>query len=247
MPPRARARSRPTGPVPLSETDIAGLQEKLAAGKKPRVMLLVGTALDPAGTSVPIVGFEEPAVGEFISVRLRDDVVPFSPAELSIPVRGRPATLPLEPPKEEPAKPAPAPLRPYKPAKTEDSPRPARLVAVPEPAQQLPEVPSIASAAAAPTPTKASRKPARTGGLSVTLRFTGQHWTYESTRSGRKTAAKPLNLSAVRAFSDRLEDQALRRDLQAAIDICRASAQTRADALRAELERVEVELAELDE
>ena len=245
MPPRARARSRPTGPVPLSDTDIAGLQEKLAAGKKPRVMLLVGTALDPAGTSVPIVGFEEPAVGEFISVRLRDDVVPFSPAELSIPVRGRPATLPLETP---PANAAPTPPpRPYKPARAEDSPRPARLVAVPEPAQQLPEVPSVASAAPAPAPAKASRKPARTGGLSVTLRFTGQHWTYESTRSGRKAAAKPLNLSAVRAFSDRLEDQALRRDLQAAIDICRAQAQTRADALRAELERVEVELAELDE
>src|ERR1700712_2929599 len=140
MPPRARARSRPSGPAPLTDTDIAALREKLESGKKPRVMLLVGTALDPAGTSVPIVNFSEPAVGEFISVRLRDDVVPFSQAELALPVRGRAPTLPLETPpaRPEPA-PAAAPQRPYKPAKTDDSPRPARLVAVPEPPPELPE------------------------------------------------------------------------------------------------------------
>lgn len=244
MPPRARARSRPArGPAALSEADVTLLREKLESGKKPRVVLLVDTALGPAGTSVPIVSFAEPAVGEFISVRLRDDVVPFSPTELSIPVRGRPAatTLPLETP---PARQAPPPARPYTPAKTEDSPRPARLVAVPEPPPELPEAPPTE----APPATKAAaRKPARTGGLSVTFRFAGHHWTYESTRGGRRTTAKPLNLAAVRAFTDRLDDPALRRDLQVAIDVCRQQTQTRADALRAELERVEVELAELDE
>ncbi len=81
MPPRTRARSRSaSGPVSLTETDVAQLREKFEAGKKPRVTLLVNTALGPSGTTVPIVGFEEPAVGEFISVKLRDDVVPFSPA-----------------------------------------------------------------------------------------------------------------------------------------------------------------------
>ncbi len=83
--------------------------------------------------------------------------------------------------------------------------------------------------------------------MSVTMRFNGQHWTYESTRGGRKSSARPLNLAAVRGFTDRLDDPALRRDMQVAIDACRQQAQSRADALRAELERVEVELAELDE
>lgn len=81
----------------------------------------------------------------------------------------------------------------------------------------------------------------------MTLRFAGQGWTYESTRSGRRSAARPLNLAAVRAFADRLDDPALRRDLQGAIDVCRQQVQTRAETLRAELERVEIELADLDE
>jgi hypothetical protein len=246
MPPSARARRRPAAsakPVALSEADVAALREKLESGKKPRVTLLVDTAHGPAGTSVPIVSFGEPAVGEFISVKLRDDVVPFSPAELSIPVRGRPAasTLPLDsPPGPQPVPPA---ARPYKPAKAEDTTPAARLVAVPEPPAELP----VATPPPAPAPVKAAgRKPTR-GGMSVTLRFNGQAWMYESTRGGRKSSARPLNLAAVRAFTDRLDDPALQRDMQVAIDVCRQQAQTRADALRAELERVEVELAELDE
>lgn len=256
MPTTARARRRspkPPKPVALTEADVAALREKLDGGKKPRVMLLVDTALGPAGTSVPVVSFGEPAVGEFISVKLGGDVVPFSPAELSIPVRGRAAasTLPLETPPGPQAVAAPA--RPYKPAKTEDTPPPARLVAVPEPAPQLPVAtpPTAAPAAGAPTaptaPTKAAARKAGRGGMSVTMRFNGQSWTYESTRSGRKAAARPLNLAAVRAFTERLDDPALRRDMQVAVDACRQQAQSRADALRAELERVEVELAELDE
>jgi hypothetical protein len=243
MPPRARARSRSAaGPVSLTEADVASLREKLEAGKKPRVTLLVGTALGPAGTSVPIVGFEEPAVGEFISVRLRDDVVPFSPAELSLPTRGRPTAV-----KDEPAvAPAPAPQK---------KAAPPRLVAVPEPeyAPTPPEPKPAAAPAAvaespvkAAAPAKAARRPAR-GNISVTLRFSGKGWTYESTRGGRKAAARPLNLAAVRAFSDRLDDPSLRKDLQATVDIARQEAKSKADALRAELERVEVELADLDE
>jgi hypothetical protein len=262
MPPRARARSRKsTGPTALTEADVALLRERLESGKKPRVMLLVDTALGAAGTSVPVVGFEEPAVGEFISIRLRDDVVPFSPAELSLPVRGAkaaapsPAALPLEPP--------PAPSRPahpsegYRPSGADavEAARPAkssaaagpsrtaRLVAVPEPAPEP-------SAPAAPEekPVKAAKKrPARIGTMSVTMRFNGQAWTYESNRGGKRSPARALNLAAVRAFADRLDDPPLRRELLSAIDVCRQQVQSRADALRAELERVEVELAELDE
>lgn len=79
------------------------------------------------------------------------------------------------------------------------------------------------------------------------MRFSGQNWSYESTRGGRRSTSRPLNLAAVRAFADRLDDPSLRRDLQGAIDVSRQQAQARADALRAELERVEVELADLEE
>ena len=235
----------------LSEADVTALREKLEGGKKPRVMLLVNTALGPAGTTVPVVSFEEPAVGEFITVRLQDDVVPFSPAELSLPTRGRPAAAKVTPPA-----PAPEPSRlPYSPSNSPALPprRAAapRLVAVPEPATNtspgLVPVKAAPLEAPMPKPAKAAKRPARTGSISVTLRFAGKGWTYESTRGGRKSAARPLNLAAVRAFSDRLDDPSLRRDLQATIDIARQEAKTKADALRAELERVEVELAELED
>jgi hypothetical protein len=216
-------------------------------------MLLVDTALGAAGTSVPVVGFADPAVGEFISIRLRDDVVPFSPTELSLPVRGpkasaeappAPAALPLDPPAA--ARPS-HPSQGYRPSN--EPARPARLVAVPEP--QASAAPAAPAPATAPAPAAAKaagkRRPAKGAGMSVTMRFSGQAWTYESTRGGKRSTGKPLSLAAVRAFADRLDDPSLRRDLLGAIDVCRHQVQTRAEALRAELERVEVELAELDE
>ncbi len=226
-------------------------------------MLLVDTALGAAGTSVPVVGFEEPAVGEFISIRLRDDVVPFSPAELSLPVRGAkaapsaaPAALPLDTPATGPRPSHPSEgYRPSgadvsesaKPAKSADPSRPARLVAVPDSAAEPPPTPAAAPAAADKPAKVAKKRPARTGAMSVTMRFNGQTWSYESTRGGKRSSNRPLNLAAVRAFADRLDDPPLRREVLNAIDVCRQQVQTRADALRAELERVEVELAELDE
>ncbi len=264
MPPRARARSRKApGPTALTDADVALLRERLESGKKPRVMLLVDTALGAAGTSVPVVGFADPAVGEFISIRLRDDVVPFSPAELSLPVRGAkavtaapPAPLPLDAPDSPPRSGHPSEAyRPTgadahesaRPGKPSGPSRPARLVAVPEPEPQTPSSP--ASDPERPQkPAKAAKKrPARTGAMSVTMRFNGQLWTYESTRGGKRSTGRPLNLAAIRAFADRLDDPPLRRELLSAIDVCRQQVQSRADALRAELERVEVELAELDE
>jgi hypothetical protein len=251
MPPRTRAASAAKGPSALTDTDVSQLRERLEKGGRPRVMLLVDTALGPAGTSVPIVSFEDPAEGEFISVRLRDDVVPFSPSELSLPTRGRRATsaTPSSTPSSTPpaAPPAALPLDPPLDQPMPTPVRPARLVAVPEPPDASPaaEPPNLVSSPAAAK--KPGRKPSRSGTLSVTLRFTGQSWTYETARGGRRSSARPLNLAAVRAFADRLDDPALRRDLQSAIDICRQQAKTRADELRAELERVEIELADLDE
>jgi hypothetical protein len=228
------------------------LRERLETGKRPRVMLLVDTALGAAGTSVPVVGFADPAVGEFISIRLRDDVVPFSPAELSLPVRGTkasaapaPASLPLDPPAQPPARPS-HPSQGYRPSgEPVAASRPARLVAVPEP--EAGEPATVPTPAAAPAKAAAKRRPAKGASMSVTMRFSGQAWTYESSRGGKRSAGKPLGLAAVRAFADRLDDPPLRRDLLAAIDVCRAQVLTRAEALRAELERVEVELAELEE
>ncbi len=181
------AANRP-GSVPSAEADVALLRERLESGKRPRVMLLVDTALGAAGTSVPVVGFADPAVGEFISIRLRDDVVPFSPAELSLPVRGakpaavrRPRRCPLDPPADTPSRPS-HPSQGYRPSGEPARPA-ARLVAVPEPEAAEPNpfrargVHRAGRRRHAPPrlPNAAARR------MSVTLRFNGQAWTYEST------------------------------------------------------------------
>ena len=242
MPPRTRARAAaaPKDPVALTDADIALLKERLDTGRRPRVTLLVDTALGAAGTTAAVISFGDAADGEYISVRLRDDVVPFAPTELAMPKRGPrpspaadaepPASLPLDTPAEQPI----------------DAAKP-RLVAVPD---APPAAPVPAPAALPAEDKKPAKKPARrprAGSLAVTIRFTGDAWTYETTRSGKRSAARSLNLAAVRAFADRVDEPALRRDLQEAVDLCRQQVQSRAQALRSELEQIEVELAELEE
>lgn len=79
---------RPRGPAPLGEGDVARLRDGLAAGSEPRVQLLVDTAAAPAGTRGPVVALRDPAAEpEFVVLRVGGDEVPFSPGELTWPVR----------------------------------------------------------------------------------------------------------------------------------------------------------------
>lgn len=84
MPPARR------GPAPLTDDDVARVREELAAGAEPRVQLLVDTPAAPAGTRAPVVALRDPgAEPEFIVLRVAGDELPFSPAELTWPVRAR--------------------------------------------------------------------------------------------------------------------------------------------------------------
>jgi hypothetical protein len=83
--------------------------------------------------------------------------------------------------------------------------------------------------------------------MALTLRFADFGWTVETLVAGRRDKAAPVPLAAVRAFADQLEDQALRRHLESTVEACRGEAEKRAQALRAELARLETELAALED
>ena len=98
-----------------------------------------------------------------------------------------------------------------------------------------------------------TRRPTRTGRsgsppkVTLTLRFADFGWTVEALVAGRREKPQPVPLAAIRAFADQLEDQGLRRQLDSTVEACRNEAQKRATALRAELAKLETELAALDD
>jgi hypothetical protein len=83
--------------------------------------------------------------------------------------------------------------------------------------------------------------------ITLTLRFADFGWTVEGLVGGRRDKVQPVPLAAIRAFADQLEDQSLRRQIESTVEACRSEAEKRAAALRAELARLETELAALDD
>jgi hypothetical protein len=145
----------------------------------------------------------------------------------------------VEPPSPptEPAVPAPDPAAAERPAGTTPSAGTAPAGAMPA-ERSTPDRPPV-------------RRPARPGAappkVTLTLRFADFGWTVETLVAGRRDKPQPVPLAAIRAFADQLEDQGLRRQLEGTVEACRAAAEKRATALRAELSRLETELAALDD
>lgn len=244
---------RSSGPAPLTDADVGKLREQVEAGKEPRVQLLVDTAAAPAGTRGPVVELRDPAnEPEFIVLRVSGDEVPFHPSELSLPTRApkgsaRRSAAAVPPVARLSAVPSDGPPAPP-PVSTDAAPAEARGGAS---AAEIP-APEKAAPDAAPAPAPARSRGSRGGSgrapsFTITLRFTGSEWTAETTRGGRRTKPQPVALAAVRAFADRADDVELRRSVLAAVEQCRKQAQTRAETLRAELERVETALAQLED
>lgn len=123
--------------------------------------------------------------------------------------------------------------------------------AVPEADPTVAERPADSATADAATASRArTRRAARPGGpgkITLTLRFADFGWTVESIVGGRRDKPQPVPLAAIRAFADQLDDQSLRRQLDATVEACREEARKKATALREELARLETELAALDD
>jgi hypothetical protein len=174
----------------LSTDELARIRDTLAAGRKPKVVF-TASAGQIAGQVGQVVELTDPDLSdEWVVVRFGNDELPFSPADLQLPVRAKPSVratalpAPLPGPREEPSVPSPstAPLngaaRPAKAAKPAAAERAKPAAEKPAadaspaapPAQAPASVPAKVSAPAkaaaavpADTPTeKVTEKPAAT-------------------------------------------------------------------------------------
>jgi hypothetical protein len=259
---------------PLDDAALTRLREDLASGKRPSLVLLSGGAGLAAGSRGQLVRIDDPPQDtEFLHVRVGNDELPFAPEELGLPGR-RPKSAPAPASAVVEAAPASAsasakaaraaepilePVRPDRRTRAErvvtPPPTPAEPAVAPADAA-TPDRPASSSASGpasggdGSTAPRAKRSARTTGGppkITLTLRFAEFGWTVEALVAGRREKPQPVPLAAIRAFADQLEDQGLRRQLDSTVEACRGEAQKRASSLRAELQRLETELAALDD
>lgn len=244
-----------TNARPLDDAALSRLREDLATGKRPSLVLLSGGAGLPAGSRGQLVRIDDPPQdAEFLHVKVGNDELPFAPEELGLPGR-RPkgAEAPAavvaaaEPPTPRTTAKAPEPI--LEPVRPDRRSRAERVVEPPPPPAAPPTPAPDPEAAERPADKPRAKRPARTAGpgkVTLTLRFADSGWTVEQLVAGRRDKPQPVPLAAIRAFADQLEDQSLRRTLESTVEACRSEAEKRAATLRAELARLETELAALD-
>lgn len=266
------------GPSPnhggLADPDIDGIRRSLAAGRRPKV-IFTDSAGQIAGQTGQVVQLTDPDQSdEWLVVRFGGDELPFSPADLAIPPRGRagkrtgPAKAPA--PKATapsataaiPATPVPAPRGASRSRGAGSSGSSGRSAKASGPAAKAsdsaePSGPTAKEATRSTTTrrpakraTKSARRAAPTApaSITVTLAYEAGRWTVAA-HQGSRTLTAP---SVVRP-ADALKMVAL-LDVPGVHDAVEqivtaelAEAQRRADTLRSELAEVEARLAELRE
>jgi len=230
-------RSAATGG--LSTADIDRIRSGVAAGRKPKVVF-TEAAGQVAGQVGQVVELTDPDKSdEWLVVRFGRDELPFSPADLSVPPRGRPARRPAKP---EPA--AGAAGEPEPAADGSGTTRePAERAAVPAPRSAPPDGRRPAKRAAKPVRSGRSRPPAS---MTVTLAYQAGEWTVAA-HQGSRTLAKPYVVRPADALKmvALLDVPGVHDAVEQIVTTELTEAQRRADTLRGELAEVEARLAEL--
>ncbi|MEH0939023.1 hypothetical protein [Micromonospora psammae] len=220
----------------LSDDEVAGIREALAAGRKPKVVF-TASAGQVAGQVGQVVELTDPAVSdEFVVVRFGRDELPFSPADVAVAPRGVGRKV-VE------AKPEPAeePVAPVEPEFVLDTPR------VPAPRREDPKVEQQVEAKPARRPVKAV-KPKGPAGLTVTLAYADGEWTVAA-QQGSKALAKPYVVKPAEALKmvALVDVPGVQEAVEQILGAERAEAEQQAEKLRAELAEIEARLAELRE
>lgn len=238
----------------LSTAEIEEIRGSLAAGRKPKVMF-TSQAGQIAGEIGQVVRLTDPQESdEWLVVKFGRDELPFSPADLSIPPRGRAARKPApEPAGLTPASaagggataPAAGPAKP--------PPAPGRSVAA---APASTTTSASTGAAADGRPAKRAAKRAASGGragrpklpatMTVTLAYEAGEWTVGATQ-GSKVLAKPYVIGPAEALKmvSMLDVAGVHEAVEQIVTAELEQAQQRAEQLRSELAEVEARLAEL--
>ncbi|WP_329010146.1 hypothetical protein OG271_26980 [Micromonospora rifamycinica] len=221
----------------LSDDEVRGIREALAAGRKPKVVF-TASAGQVAGQVGQVVELTDPAVSdEFVVVRFGRDELPFSPADVAVAPRGagRRVVEAKSEPVVEPATPEPAFVL--------DTPR------VPGPRREEPRVEQVAAVEkpAARRPAKVA-KPKGPAGLTVTLAYADGEWTVAA-QQGAKALAKPYVVKPAEALRmvALVDVPGVQEAVEQILSAERSEAEQQAEKLRAELAEIEARLAELRE
>ncbi|MFI7553351.1 hypothetical protein ACIBQ2_26835 [Micromonospora sediminimaris] len=234
----------------LSEDEVRGIREALAAGRKPKVVF-TAAAGQIAGQLGQVVELTDPAESdEFVVVRFGRDELPFSPADVAVAPRGagrRPAESKVEPAPAEPAvvEPefvldrVPQQRREEQPGRDEQSGR--------EEPRVDETVGSKVEAKPARRAVKAA-KPKGPAGLTVTLAYAEGEWTVAAQQGG-KVLAKPYVLKPAEALRmvALVDVPGVHEAVEQILAAERSEAERQAEKLRAELAEIEARLAELRE
>ncbi|PMR62779.1 MULTISPECIES: hypothetical protein [Micromonospora] len=223
----------------LSDDEVRGIREALAAGRKPKVVF-TAAAGQIAGQLGQVVELTDPSVSdEFVVVRFGRDELPFSPADVAMAPRGagrRPAESKVEAAPAEPVAAEPEFV----------------LDQVPQPRREEPKVreESKVEAAEAKPARRAVKaaKPKGPAGLTVTLAYAEGEWTVAA-QQGAKALAKPYVVKPAEALRmvALVDVPGVHEAVEQILAAERAEAERQAEKLRAELAEIEARLAELRE
>ncbi|GLZ79176.1 hypothetical protein Afil01_39830 [Actinorhabdospora filicis] len=239
----------------LSTSDLQVIEESLATGKNPKVVF-TDAAGQIAGRIGKVMRLEEPAEGEFVTVRFGNDELPFSVADIRLPERGELSRAPRKAAEPEPATAAPpkgAPLLEERHNGVDNgtNKRGHMMSDMDSAVPHQPNGEANTSPTASPSPAPAPRKktaPKPKGGpeLTVTLQFKDDEWTVAAAKGTKVVArAVPIKSSHAVEMVRSLESPAVAALVEEIVEQARASAAEEAERLRAQLAELEARLAEL--
>ncbi|WP_328347022.1 hypothetical protein [Micromonospora sp. NBC_00421] len=223
----------------LSEDEVRGIREALAAGRKPKVVF-TAAAGQVAGQVGQVVELTDPAVSdEFVVVRFGRDELPFSPADVAVAPRGVGRRV---------AEPKPEPVV----EQVESKSAPEFVLDTPRVPGQRREEPAaepvpVVEKPAARRPAKVA-KPKGPAGLTVTLAYADGEWTVAA-QQGAKALAKPYVVKPAEALRmvALVDVPGVQEAVEQILSAERSEAEQQAEKLRAELAEIEARLAELRE
>lgn len=227
----------------LSAKDLESIRATLSGGRKPRVEF-TASAGQIAGGFGQVVELLDPAEEEWVVVRFGHDELPFSPADLAVPVRGagrRPAKAAEAAASTPPADPEPSSVYPS----YEEIAAPRREDMMPATPKDLavPEQPAGEDKPARKSARATKPKPLPT--LTVTVAYTDGEWTVAA-QQGAKALARPYLIKAAEALAlvGMLDVPGVHEAVEQIVEAERAQAQAQAERLRAELAEIEARLAD---
>jgi len=234
----------------LTEQQLQEIGVELNNGGRPKVVLRESSSGLPAGTVGVVVRLGDPTESdEFVVVRIHNDELPFTPAELepapprtrrprqAEPDGGTPAATPVQ------ATPAQAtPASAVTPAGTEPAPAP-KPTPVPAPAAESTPRPT----ARTDSTRKSSAKRALPK-LTVQLHYDERGWTVEASRGARALVkSTPVRPAAALQVAQFLDNEQVSQAIADIAQAEREDAARRAAELRAQLAEVEAVLAGYEE